>query len=140
MHGMELGAAGMHNQIRQWMQRGYLGDMIDLLANRGFRLFISSDHGNIEARGCGRPSEGATAETRGERVRVYSDHLLRKRVRDRFPDSVEWPPIGLPEDYLALIAPDRLAFVREGECLVSHGGITVEEVIVPFVEVGRIAI
>ncbi|RLB65846.1 MAG: BREX-3 system phosphatase PglZ, partial [Deltaproteobacteria bacterium] len=73
----------------------------------------------------------------GERVRIYSDAGLRAQIKARFPDSLEWPPIGLPEDYLALIAPNRAAFVRAGETLVGHGGISVEELLVPLVQIDR---
>jgi hypothetical protein len=137
MHGMELGTAGMYNQVRQWAEQSYLASLLDLLLDRGFRVFLTSDHGNIEAEGCGRPSEGAVADLRGERVRIYSDPLLRKKVADRFPDAVEWPSVGLPNDYLPLLAPSRKAFVREKERLVSHGGISIEEVIVPLVQIER---
>ncbi|MEW6458641.1 MAG: BREX-3 system phosphatase PglZ [Bacillota bacterium] len=137
MHGMELGTAGMHNQVRQWAHRPYLADLLNLLLDRGFHVFLTSDHGNIEAEGCGRPTEGAVADLRGERVRVYSDTLLRDKVQARFPSALKWQPIGLPEDYLALIAPGRMAFVRGGERLVSHGGITIEELIVPFIQIIR---
>jgi len=137
MHGMELGAAGMHNQVRQWTRQGFMRDLLGLLHDRGFQVYLASDHGNIEAKGVGRPSEGAVADLRGERVRVYSDPRLRAQIKERFPESLEWPPVGLPEDYLALIAPNRAAFVREGETLVSHGGISVEELLVPLVQVDR---
>lgn len=137
MHGMELGTAGMHNQVRQWTEQGLMADMLALLLQHGFTVFVTADHGNIEAVGCGRPSEGVVADLRGERARVYPDQSLRARVHERFPDAIPWPPIALPEDYLPLLAPGRSAFVREGERLVGHGGISVEEVLVPFVQVQR---
>jgi len=137
MHGMELGAAGMHNQVKQWARQGFMVNLLELLLESGFTVYFASDHGNIEATGCGRPAEGVVADLRGERVRVYSDPLLRAQVKEQFPDSLEWPPIGLPEDYLALIAPSRAAFVRAGDRLVGHGGISVEELIVPLVQVDR---
>ncbi len=137
MHGMELGAAGMHNQVRQWARQGFMRDLLGLLHTQGFQVYLASDHGNIEARGVGQPREGAVADLRGQRVRVYSDPRLRAQIKERFPESLEWPSVGLPEDYLTLIAPPRAAFVREGETLVGHGGISVEELIVPFIEVRR---
>ena len=137
MHGMELGAAGMHNQVRQWARQGFMRDLLSLLHDRGFQVYLASDHGNIEARGVGRPREGAVADLRGERVRVYSDPRLMAQVKEQFPESLEWPPIGLPEDYLALIAPPRAAFVRIGETIVGHGGISVEELLVPLVQIDR---
>ncbi|RLC44769.1 MAG: BREX-3 system phosphatase PglZ, partial [Candidatus Coatesbacteria bacterium] len=137
MHGMELGAAGMHNQIRQWARQGFMRDLLGLLHDSGFQVYLASDHGNIEATGCGRPAEGAVADLRGERVRVYSDPLLRNQIKERFPESLEWPPVGLPEDYLALIALNRAAFVQESERVVGHGGISVEELLVPLVQIDR---
>lgn len=137
MHGMTLGTAGMHNQVRQWSDRPYLASLLDLLLARGFTVFVTSDHGNIEARGCGRPAEGAIADLRGERVRVYPNAALRDRVHERFPQAAAWEPMGLPDSYLPLLAPGRGAFVREGERIVSHGAAAIEEVIVPLVHVEK---
>lgn len=137
MHGMEMGTAGMHNQVCQWAKQSYLNTLLDLLLDRGFRVYLTSDHGNIEAEGCGRPAEGAVADLRGERVRIYPDAALRRKVKERFPAALEWDAIGLPEDYLALLAPARQAFVQEKLRIVSHGGISVEELIVPLVQVER---
>ena len=137
MHGMELGSAGMHNQVHQWAQKSYLIDLLHDLMDRGYQVFLTSDHGNIEAHGCGRPAEGVIAEMRGERVRVYSDDLLRRGIKERFEHSIAWPHVGLPNDYFPLIAPGRKAFIPEGKCSVTHGGFSLEEVIVPFVQVER---
>lgn len=137
MHGMELGTAGMHNQVRQWAQQPYISTLLNLLLNCGFQIFLTSDHGNIEADGCGRPAEGAVADLRGERVRVYPDAVLRTTVKRSFPSALEWEPIGLPESYLPLLAPNRKSFVREDERIVGHGGICIEELIVPLVQIER---
>ena len=137
MHGMELGAAGMHNQVRQWAGQPFMANLVDLLFENGFRVCLTSDHGNVEAAGCGRPAEGSIADLRGERVRIYSDSLLRGQIKNRFPDALEWPPVGLPDDFFALLAPPRQAFVNEKRRTVSHGGISVEELIVPLVQIER---
>jgi hypothetical protein len=137
MHGMQLGTAGMHNQVRQWASEGFVCALIELLQSQRFQIYLASDHGNIEAKGIGKPLEGAVADLRGERVRVYSDRRLRSQIKERFPEALEWPPVGLPEDYLALIAPPRAAFVQAGETIVGHGGISVEELLVPFVRIER---
>ncbi|MFP4087813.1 MAG: BREX-3 system phosphatase PglZ, partial [Desulfobacteraceae bacterium] len=135
MHGMQLGAEGMHNQIRQWAGQPFMVNLMDLLLENGFRVYLSSDHGNIEAVGCGAPAEGAVADVRGQRARIYPTSLLRKQVKENFPKALEWPPIGLPEDYLPLLAPARSAFVRETEHIVAHGGASIEELIVPLVQI-----
>ncbi len=68
-------------------------------------------------------------------MRVYSNETLRTGVAAQFPDAVLWKPIGLPSDFLPLLAPGRRAFVLEGQRTVAHGGITLEEIVVPFVRV-----
>jgi len=135
IHGMELGTTGMHNSIRQWANQEFLPRIIQLLKTNNFALFITSDHGNIEAEGLGCPSEGAIAEVRGERVRIYPDPALRSRVKERFPNAIEWPSVGLPENIVPLIAPGRFAFIKENRRTISHGGISVEELVVPLVRI-----
>ncbi|CAM5594274.1 hypothetical protein SSTU70S_03603 [Stutzerimonas stutzeri] len=77
MHGMQLGSAGMHNQIKQWCHAGFLSAMVGQLLDYGYEVWLTADHGNIQCEGKGRPSEGVIAETRGERVRVYPTPELR---------------------------------------------------------------
>jgi len=139
LHGMAMGAAGMYDQVCQWAKQPYLSQLLNVLLDLGFQVYLTSDHGNIEAEGIGRPSEGAMADQRGERVRVYSDASLRKGVKERFPRAIEWGSVGLPDSYLALLAPPRQAFVQEKHRIVSHGGISIEELIVPFVKIERSA-
>jgi hypothetical protein len=133
MHGIELGITGMDNQIRQWAEQGFINILFDTLLGHGYDIVLTSDHGNIEAKGFGRPSEGSIADTRGERVRIYNDSSLRLKVEERFPESISWPAIGLPVNFLPLMAPDRRAFIKENQITVTHGGMSLEELIVPMV-------
>lgn len=137
MHGEKLGTHGMHDGVRRWAEEGYPRRLLELLLERGFSVYLTSDHGNIEAVGIGPPSEGSIAGVRGERARVYSANLLRERVAKEYTGSVEWPNTGLPADYLPLLAPGRTAFIPVGERTVTHGGVSFEELVVPFVRVGK---
>ena len=137
MHGMQLGSAGMHNQIKQWCHAGFLSVMVGQLLDYGYEVWLTADHGNIQCEGKGRPSEGVIAETRGERVRVYPTPELRAQVAGAFPFAHEWQPVGLPADYFPLVAGGRDAFVNPGDAIVGHGGVAIEEVIVPLVKFER---
>lgn len=137
MHGMQLGAAGMHNQIKQWCHGGFLCTLVGYLLDYGYEVWLTSDHGNIECDGKGCPSEGVIAETRGERVRVYPTPELRSQVAEKFSFAHEWQPVGLPSDYFPLVTRGRDAFVNPGDSIVGHGGIAIEEVIVPLVKFER---
>lgn len=137
MHGMQLGSAGMHNQIKQWCRKGFLESLINFLLDNGYDVWMTSDHGNIECTGRGKPSEGVIAETRGERVRIYPSKELRSQVANKFGFAKEWSPIGLPADYYPLVAGGKDAFTNQGNTVVGHGGISIEEVIVPLVSFKR---
>lgn len=137
MHGMELGSAGMHGQVRQWARGPYLAGLLDLLFKNGFRVWLTSDHGNVEATGCGSPASGAVSDLRGKRVHIYRRAALRRRAAEEVPNARPWAPWGLPEDYLPLLAPGRSAFVRDGERVVAHGGASLEEVVVPLVRIDK---
>jgi len=55
---MQLGTAGMHQQVQLWLTRyRYLTRLVDKLVKESFVVYLTSDHGNVWARGIGRPSE-----------------------------------------------------------------------------------
>ncbi|NLZ63457.1 MAG: BREX-3 system phosphatase PglZ, partial [Lentisphaerae bacterium] len=137
MHGMQLGSAGMHNQIKQWCHAGFLSALVNQLLDYSCEVWLTSDHGNIQCEGKGCPSEGVIAETRSERARVYPTPELRAQVTENFPFAKEWEPVGLPADYFPLLAGGRDAFVTQGDTIVGHGSIAIEEVIVPLVKFER---
>jgi hypothetical protein len=136
-HRSLLGTAGLHNQVKQWAETGYLNKLIASLLELQFDVWLTSDHGNTECIGRGKPAEGVMADMRGQRVRVYPTDDLRSQVASKFPFAQIWASIGLPPEYLPLMAGGRNAFVTEGESLVAHGGLAIEEVIVPLVKLER---
>jgi len=137
IHGSAMGSGGLHAQVRYWGQAGHLRKLVELLVNDGFEVHVTADHGNVEARGMGKPNIGVVAEQRGERTHILTDESIRSAVHQAFPKSVVWPSIGLPDGYLPLIAQGRNAFIGESEITVCHGGLAIEEVIVPYVRVTR---
>lgn len=137
-HGMQLGTGGMHQQVRQWMtQQPYLTQLIVKLLTDGFEIFLTADHGNITARGMGRPKEGVLVETRGERARIYTDPAFLALARQQSPEAIPWSNVGLPAELSVLLAPNLQAFVEAGAQVVCHGGAALEEVIVPFVKITK---
>jgi hypothetical protein len=137
MHGMQLGAVGMAGQVKAWSEEGFPLRLFDMLLKLGFELFISSDHGNIEATGIGRPKEGVLSDNRGERCRIYSDPILSRQCLEDFPEAISWESVGLPEGISTLLAPYGKAFGQKGAKLLCHGGAALEEVCVPFVRISK---
>jgi len=137
MHGVQVGAPGMSAQVKIWAADGFLCTLVRRLLAKNFHIVISADHGNIEARGIGTLKEGSLSEIKGERCRIYSDLKLRASAQTAFPETTVWDHLGLPKGFHCLLAPQDKAFVPEGQTVISHGGISPEEVIVPFIEIFR---
>jgi hypothetical protein len=137
MHGIQTQTAGMHNQVRLWASQGHLQQLLFRLQQEGFAIYLTADHGNVTATGVGNPREGVLVETRGKRARVYDRPEFREEVKAKFPDSIRWPNHGLPPARHVLLAGNLKAFTDDGDEIVAHGGIALEEVMVPFVTITR---
>jgi hypothetical protein len=137
MHGIQTQTAGMHNQVHLWACQGHLQQLLNRLQHEGFAIYLTADHGNVTATGVGNPREGVLAETRGKRARVYDRPEFRDEVKAEFPDSICWPNHGLPPARHVLLAGKLQAYTDNGDEIVAHGGIAMEEVMVPFVTITR---
>lgn len=137
MHQTGLGTAGLHGLVEVWARTTQLPRLVGDLLKRGFAVFITADHGNVFGRGFGKPDVGSTAQQRGERAHIFRNKDFRNNTMPRYPAALEWPSVGLPDDYFPLIAPYGACFMPEGKEAVSHGGIALEEVMVPFVRISE---
>ena len=137
MHGEVQGTRGLHAMVKEWAKEGGIGKLLSSLLDLGYEITITADHGNLDGTGMGKPNAGVIASTRGERAHIFNDAITRANFAKEFAGSIEWPTHGLPEDWNVLLAPGRAAFASKGTSQVGHGGIAMEEVIVPFVKITR---
>lgn len=122
--------------LTNWAKSGVLSAMISTLLDAGFEVFLTADHGNTDASACGKPDDGKAPDIRGQRVRVFPSEPLRSLTEKDVPGSRPWPTVGLPSDFVALLAPPGTAFIDKGT-IVCHGGPSLLEVMVPFVHFKR---
>ncbi len=139
VHGAVLGKRGISNQITSWCESGFIDRLFALLLDKGFQIYLTADHGNVEAFGQGRPNQGVAPELRGERVRIYRNEALAMESAISSPNTYRLDIAGLPSDFKLLFAGNRTAFVPKGEQVVVHGGISVEELIVPFIKISYVS-
>ena len=137
LHGTVGGLGELHQRVRLWAERGELIEAVRRLLGAGFDVWLTSDHGSTVARGIGRPREGVLVEGRGTRVRFYTDPAFLERGRNDVPDALAWTPGGLPAGLLTLFAPNDAAFANQGEQIITHGGLSPEEVIVPWIHISE---
>lgn len=141
VHGTRQGTAGLEASLRIWLDRQSrrMEEIINHLLARGFTVFLTSDHGHTEALGMGQPAEGLTVQTRGQRARVYNDPLAAANVQREFCQTILWGPDGLLPDYVRVLMPQgRRAFAAINETVVTHGGPTLDEVVVPLITITRV--
>jgi hypothetical protein len=139
VHGAVLGKRGIASQIVTWCESGFVDRLFRSLLDRGFHVYLTADHGNVEAVGQGRPNQGLAPELRGERVRTYRSETLAAESAATNPNTCRMDIAGLPASFIPLFAGERTAFVPKGEQVVVHGGISVEELIVPFVKISYLS-
>ena len=137
VHGTVGGERGLHAQVSHWAAEGHFRSLVLELLDAGYVVHMTADHGNLPVRGIGRPKVGDTPEVRGERVLVFAHEALRAATAAMIPGAIVWPSVGLPDDYYALLAPRGGAFTTAGAEIVGHGGISIEEVVVPYVRLSR---
>jgi len=134
IHNAIQGYEGIVSELNIWLKGKFLVNLLRDLLDQGYSVYITSDHGNKESIGIGKLAEGILVETKGERVRIYKDRSMCKQASKKI-DSIVWENVGLPNDIFVLLAKKNNAFIRENEKIISHGGISLEELIVPFIHV-----
>ena len=139
VHGAVLGKRGIASQIESWCESGFVDQLFSLLLDNGFHVYLTADHGNVEAVGQGRPNQGVASELRGERVRTYRSEALVAESAAANPNTYRLDVAGLPANFMTLFAGARAAFMQQGEPAVVHGGISVEELLVPFVKISYVS-
>ena len=118
-----------------WMERSKIMTVIETLLKDNFKIFLTTDHGNIQAKGwrglLGREKLGTNKSgSRSERHLEYSEKWLSDEFINNNPelkDSV------VMEDQ-AIYFKDDLSFSRKDN-LVTHGGAHLLEVLIPFIEI-----
>jgi hypothetical protein len=82
------------------------------------------------------PQEGVLVETRSKRARLYSNADIVRIVQTQFANTVLWQNDSLlPAQTRVLMPKGHRAFAPSGDLVVSHGGITLEELVVPLVTI-----
>jgi PglZ domain len=102
VHGAVLGKCGVASQIKHWCETGFVDRLFKMLLDKGFYVYLTADHGNVDAIGVGRPNQGVIAETRGERVRAYRSEALLIESLQAYPGAIRLDIPGLPTNFMPL--------------------------------------
>lgn len=102
----------------------------------GYRIFITSDHGTVWCKGNDLSIDKYLVDSRSKRALVYPEDILaREFYRERQTKLYLYSDKGVLGEKTAIFPKGRSMFAKNKYTAISHGGIHIEEVIVPFIEV-----
>lgn len=133
MHSAELlGDIGLHAGLDAWVRSGVLTTILETAADHGYETWLTADHGNLAVEPIQEPREGAFVERAGTRARRYASKTLRDAATVQGVVWDELPGYPAGESQRLLFAPGQTGW---GPSRLSHGGLSLDEVIVPLVQI-----
>lgn len=135
VHGQKQGKPGMFYDIDILRKQHKLRTLVKRLLDKNFDVYITSDHGNTECIGLGKlMGTGVEVETKSRRMMVLKDYANKEALKVKY-NLLEYPKYYLPKEYDYLICPEDKSFDVKGVEVMSHGGTTIDEVVIPFIKI-----
>ena len=135
VHSQQFGRIGMLRDVESLSDSGRLKFLTENLMAKGFDVYITSDHGNAPCIGIGKiPRTGVETATKSSRMMILKN-IADKNLFCQKYGMIELPKIYLDKNYAYLVCKAGESFDAKGQNVISHGGITTDEVIVPFVTI-----
>ena len=133
MHGSILGNGQLKTSTEQWIVKSKIVNTISALKAKGFQVYITADHGNIEASGLKNLTlkDKLGALSRGKRHL----HFTNETLLDNFMELNTNIEVG--KKGLSLYLKKQEAFTTENSQVITHGGSHLWEVIVPFISINE---
>ena len=136
VHGQLQGRLGMYNDIKVLADQHKLVDTVRRMLTQGFDVYISADHGNTPCVGMGKLMKtGVETETKSRRMIVLKEFANKGSLFEKYENLIEYPGYYLDKQFDYLICGVGESFDAKGDKVMSHGGITIDEVVVPFIKI-----
>ncbi|MHB9129931.1 MAG: PglZ domain-containing protein [Armatimonadota bacterium] len=132
-HALDPRFSTIRETATAWATRTELRGLMQAAHQHGYRIVLTADHGHVRCEGIGRAQAGDLTEERSKRVLLFNNQALSQQYAGEH--TMAYQPAGLPQTCWPVFAEDFAAFEQAGVSCVSHGGMSIEEVFVPVVEV-----
>jgi hypothetical protein len=126
MHGSLMGNRQLYVDTKTWIQSSGIVQFLENLAKRGFSIYITTDHGNIEAKagkGLSLSIRNLSRSRSKRHIQFVDNETARKFVQDHGELNIRALDSSV---YLT----DDSAFVSTGT-VVTHGGSHIMELMIP---------
>lgn len=115
------------NAAKDYLLKSSIKQDIKVLKDEGYDIYLCSDHGSIVAKG------------NGKRIEKYLIDGFAKRaviIQADNSELLDMEQINIPfeNDKKVVLPEGRTMFTYKDKVEVNHGGITLEEMIVPFIK------
>lgn len=135
VHAQTQGRLGMLNDITVLANQKKLLGMVRRFLESGYDVYITADHGNTNCTGLGKlMGTGVEMETKSRRFLVLRDFADKDKLMEKY-NFVEFPKYYLPKEYDYLICDIGESLDAKGEEVMTHGGLSIDEVVVPFITI-----
>lgn len=134
-HAAQIPANGLEkllyfDAINSYLKNSNIIQVIKTLLQNGFELYFCSDHGSVVASG------------NGQRIEKYLIDNYAKRaciIPATSSELTELRKVNIPfvSEKVMVLPEDREMFAYKGKKEINHGGITVEEMVVPYIKVNN---
>ena len=131
MHGSILGNHQLKTSTEQWIEKVKIVQLISELRSKNFQVYITADHGSIEATGLKNLTikDKLGALSRGKRHLHFTNEMLLENFLEQNKGLV------LGKKGLSVYLKQQEAFTTENNQVITHGGSHLWEVIVPFISI-----
>jgi len=114
--------------INSYLKNSNLKQVFETLLNNEFAIYICSDHGSVIAIG------------NGQRIEKYLIDSFAKRgciIPATSSELTELRKVNIPfvSDKVMILPEGREMFTYKGKQEINHGGVTVEEMVVPYIKI-----
>jgi len=118
--------------VFNYLEKSCILKNLEILIEEKYKIYICSDHGCVVAQGNSQKIDKWLQDQYCKRACIVKNDELVKNLKHIDCDTLEIP---FDNTRLTLLAKNRTMFDSAKKNKITHGGITVEEIVVPFIEV-----